>query len=62
MDKLNQEQLNRLRAFAKQHGRTWKSKLRTLWMRGADANEPDGHLLRQVRNRVGPSGLEKVEV
>jgi hypothetical protein len=58
---LTQEQLDRLNAFKEQHGRNWKDKLRTLWMQGKDANEPQGHLLRQIRNRIGPSGLDKLK-
>jgi hypothetical protein len=59
---MTDEQRDQLKQFAAQHGRNWKSKLRELWMRGADANEPSGHLLRQVRNQVGPSGLDKVDL
>lgn len=47
---LTQEQLDRLRAFKKEHGRCWKG------------HEPEGHLLRQIRNRIGPSGLDKVKL
>ena len=53
------EQLAALEAFAARHGRTWKDKLATMWWTGRDTNEPDGHLLRQVRNRLGPSWLVK---
>jgi len=60
--KLTTEQLECLQAFKTKHGRQWKAKLRELWMRGTDANEPQGHLLRQVRNRVSPSGLDRVQV
>ena len=56
------EQLERLRTFAAANGRTWRSMLRTLWMTGADAAERDGHLLRQVRNSVGPSGLDRIDL
>lgn len=59
---LTQEQLDRLRAFKKEHGRCWKGQLRALWMTGMDASEPEGHLLRQIRNRIGPSGLDKVKL
>lgn len=45
----------RLRDFAKEHGRTWKSKLRWLWTSGKDEG-----LLRQARNIIGPSGLDKI--
>jgi hypothetical protein len=46
-----------LRDFAKEHGRTWKSKLRELWMQGKDDSSP---LLRQARNVIGPRQLDKI--
>jgi len=53
----NQEQLEALQRYATSRGRSWKAKLNAAWMNGADAREPDGHLLRQVRNEHGPSWL-----
>jgi len=58
----NAEQLEAVKAFATKHGRTWKDKLLTAWMNGADAREPNGHLLRQVRNTLGPRWLDKVNL
>lgn len=57
-----QEQMEALRAFAKKYGKDWKQELCDKWMCGADANEPNGHLLRQVRNQLGPSWLAKVKL
>jgi hypothetical protein len=54
---LTAEQQSALVAFATRHGRNWKSALRRLWDTGRDDREPDGPLLRQVRNTLGPSGL-----
>jgi hypothetical protein len=51
------EQLDALRAFAAKYGRFWKDVLLTKWITGTDANEPNGHLLRQVRNQGGPRYL-----
>jgi len=47
-----------LRQFRAANGVRWKSKLRELWMRGADEG-----VLRQARNVVGPGGrrLEKIQ-
>ena len=59
---LTEEQCVRLREFAAEHGRRWRSVLRELWMSGCDVAEPRGHLLRQVRNTVGPSGLDKIRL
>jgi hypothetical protein len=56
-NQLNQEQLDRLQAFKAANGNKWKAKLLGLWMNGRDASERDGHLLRQVRNKIGPKGL-----
>jgi hypothetical protein len=51
------EQREALRKFAEKYGRYWKDELRTQWLHGIDAHEPDGHLLRQVRNQCGPKWL-----
>jgi hypothetical protein len=53
------EQLEALRAFAAKHGAGWKVILHGKWMNGGDVNEPNGHLLRQVRNQGGPRWLTK---
>lgn len=60
--KPNEEQLAALRAFASRHGRYWKQALMQAWLNGKDANEPNGHLLRQVRNELGPAWLEKAVI
>jgi hypothetical protein len=51
------EQLEAILAFARSHGRYWKGELNDAWLSGADAREPNGHLLRQVRNQFGPLWL-----
>jgi len=48
--------MERLRQFAQENGRTWRAKLRHLWNIGQDEG-----LLRQARNTIGPSGLDKVK-
>ena len=56
------EQLAAVDAFAAKYGKLrggWQEHLITCWMSGADAREPNGHLLRQVRNQFGPSWLAK---
>ena len=56
------EQLAAVEAFAAKYGKLrggWQEHLITCWMSGADAREPSGHLLRQVRNQFGPSWLAK---
>jgi hypothetical protein len=56
------EQLAAIEAFAAKYGNLrggWKEHLLTVWMSGADAREPNGHLLRQLRNQFGPSWLAK---
>jgi hypothetical protein len=59
---INNEQKEALQQFKSKHGRNWKLELRLRWMRGTDVNEANGHLLRQVRNNVGPSGLDKIRI
>lgn len=41
--------------FATEHGRTWKSQLRELWLQGKD----DG-LARQIRNVISTRQLDKI--
>lgn len=53
------EQYLALARFHDKHGRNWKQKLNIAWSNGTDANEPDGALLRQVRNQFGPEWLAK---
>jgi YD repeat-containing protein len=54
------DQVAAVAAFATRHGRSWRAELAAAWLSGRDANEPDGHLLRQVRNRFGPRWLRDV--
>lgn len=55
------EQIAALRTFADAYGRKWKETLSDFWLNGRDVNSipQDGHLLRQVRNTLGPSWLRK---
>lgn len=53
------EQESALAAFAARAGRYWKARLCMLWETGLDEREPEGPLLRQVRNNLGPSFLVK---
>ena len=56
------DQVAAVAAFARLHGPDWKDALSQAWWDGSDCREPDGHLLRQVRNQYGPAWLESVEV
>jgi hypothetical protein len=56
------EQLAALRAFAARNGRSWKRRLCELFFAGREIEEPEGPLLRQVRNTLGPSGVWKVKL
>lgn len=40
--------------YAAENGRTWRANLRALWTSGRDVAE-----LRQARNILGPTGLDK---
>jgi hypothetical protein len=55
--KLTVEQIEAVEAFALKHGAQWKKALAKAWANGTDTKEPNGHLLRQVRNQVGLNGL-----
>lgn len=55
------EQLAAVRQFRDKYGRGWREGLLNAWMNGRDASEPDGHLLRQVRNQFGPTWLGRVQ-
>ena len=54
------EMLSALQSFADCHGEDWKEQLSFAWMNGSDEREPNAHLLRQVRNHLGPSWLINV--
>ncbi len=47
-----EEQIEALRAYAKEHGRTWKADLNHDWMTGQAFGA-----LQQIRNQFGPSWL-----
>lgn len=49
------EVTERLRQFKEENGKQWKAKLRRLWTSGQDEG-----LLRQARNYIGPSRIDKI--
>ena len=61
-EQLNPEQLQALQDFARDMGRNWKHILRAKWEGGTDTQMPNGPLLRQVRNTIGPSGLQQLRI
>jgi hypothetical protein len=56
---LTTDQLAALRAFAADHGRTWKSQLGAMWCNGQDESAWNGASLREVRNTFGPTWLTR---
>ena len=42
--------------FRSRYPHTWRSRIRRIWATGGDEQYP---LLRQLRNIIGPTGLEK---
>jgi hypothetical protein len=60
--KLSAEQLNALQQFAATHGRNWKSELHSMWIDGRDACQPNGSILRQIRNWFGPTWLQRFSI
>lgn len=61
LDDLNPDQRARLIEFRDANGPQWREKLSNHWWSGTDANLPDGHLLRQIRNQFGPQWLSKLK-
>jgi hypothetical protein len=56
------EELVALREYAERKGADWKAKLYEDWWHGREVNAiPDGHLLRRVRNNLGPKWLKNYE-
>jgi len=53
--RLGDEMWEALMEFKREHGRNWKTKLRTLWVQGKDEG-----VLRQVRNAYG--NLDRVRL
>jgi len=53
------EVIRRVKEYKEVNGRNWKAKLRALWSSGNDVDSP---LLRQARNLIGPSGLDRIKV
>ena len=57
---LSSEQKAALRAYALRNGRFWKRRLAAAWMNGRDADDPEGPILRQIRNAGGSSLLTRI--
>jgi len=53
---LTPEQKAALRAYALRNGRFWKRRLWAAWI----TEEPEGAVLRQIRNVHGPSLLTRI--
>lgn len=62
IEELNDEQQAALLSFKEKYGRNWKSKLADKWFTGSDDKEPNGHLLRQIRNQKGASWLGNLDI
>lgn len=56
------EQIEAIVTYARSNGRSWKAELSAAWANGADAREPNGHLLRQVRNQFGGAWLQRFKL
>lgn len=57
MPKLTVDQYNSLRDMANTYGRTWKSRLRQMWIDGDYEGRHDSNILQTIRNTFGPSWL-----
>lgn len=58
------EQILALKQFAARHGHRWKYKLRGMWMTAhyTPAEKSTSHLLQQIRNTLGPVGLDSIKI
>jgi len=58
------EQWEALKAYAAEHGRTWKAQLRNEWMNACQGigDLDQQALLQQVRNTFGPRWLMLVDI
>ena len=52
------DQMHALNHFARRHGRCWRGQLRQCWDDGSDTREPNGYLLRQLRDDFGLKWLD----
>lgn len=59
-DDLDDEMLSALLDWRQRMGRSWKIDLWAAWMNGSDANDSRGSSLRRIRNRLGPSWLDRL--
>ena len=59
---LSPERKAALKAYAARNGPFWKRALWTAWLNGEDADEPEGPVLRQIRNACGPAILKRVQL
>lgn len=53
------EQVAALDQFQRSYGKYWKRELLKKWREGTDDAEPGGCYLRQVRNNLGPTWLQR---
>lgn len=58
------EQWEALKAYAAEHGRTWKAQLHDEWMNACQGiSDPDQQaLLQQIRNTFGPRWLRRIRI
>lgn len=61
LDDVTPDQREALINFRTKNGPDWRAKLNDHWFRGTDDRQPDGGLLRQVRNQRGPSWLHNLK-
>lgn len=57
---LDESMLLALLDWRQRHGRSWKIDLWAAWMNGTDARDPRGSSLRAIRNRLGPTWLDRL--
>lgn len=57
---LDDDMLSALLDWRQRHGRSWKNELLTAWLNGTDELNARGYALRTIRNRLGPTWLDRL--
>lgn len=59
---LTEEQVAALQQFRDKFGFQWKSRVKEIWECGTESRNMHSSLLRQMRNTLGPKGLDKLRL
>jgi hypothetical protein len=60
LDELDDAMMSALLDWRQRNGRSWKQRLQIAWMSGADGSDRRSSSLRQIRNHLGPTWLDRL--